>query len=260
MLKYLVGRENPTRDEMYPLELGHFDEHRNQVYNPYYIADDYTMTTIHIDYTHLGWVYDGVNPNGRPDYVDQAGNPLHYLHPTICPRMWDIRYYSRGLTQALADNGLFDPETNWPDDLATPQETRDAWPFRVTVNNYQHIPADLSHLKVMLVFAEKDHVQAAPDKPHIRQAYDGFKNVAQLAWVRLNPDRAYATAINPIYGVEMPDTPANTAPGDWTQAESYGFTGVTAATKYEIPVAAVAEMADRVRADDWSANLSNVLD
>ena len=44
------------------------------------------------------------------------------------------------------------------------------------------------------------------------------------------------------------DNPANTEPDDWMDAEAWGFPGVTPQAKYDIPVAAVAEMADRVRA------------
>ena len=53
-VKYLVGRENPTRDEMYPLELGHFDDQRNPVYNPFYDEDDYSPTTVTVDYSTIG--------------------------------------------------------------------------------------------------------------------------------------------------------------------------------------------------------------
>lgn len=258
-LRYLVGRENPTRDEMYPLEIGHFTDTREQIENPHYHPDGYTPTTVEVDYAGLAWIDDGVTPHGRPDYVDGEGNPLGYLHPVICPKMWNRRYYSRALTAALVDSGVLDPQTNWPADLATPQQAREAWSERITVHNYPRIPAALSQLKVMLVFAAKDHVQAAPDKPHIRQAYDGFKGRAALPWVRLNPDRVYARAVNPAYGSEMPDTPANTAPGHWMNAEAYGFPGVTGDTKYEIPLAAIAEMADRVRSEDWRPDLDAVL-
>lgn len=257
-LKYFVGRENPTRDEMYALELGHFDEHRNQIFNPHYHAEDYTRTTIHVDYSKIGWVYDGLHPTGRPDFLDDHGQPAHLTHPTICPTPFNTRFYSRGLTQALLDNGALTLD-NWPDDLATPRMTQDVWPFRTTVHNYPKIALEIPDLKVMLTFAEMDHVQAAPDKPHIRQAYDGLRKTAGLEWVRLNPDRVYAEAMDPVYASAVSDNPANTEPADWMDAEAWGFGGVTSQAKYDIPVAAVAEMADRVRADDWSDDLDNVL-
>ena len=55
-------------------------------------------------------------------------------------------------------------------------------------------------LKVMLVFAQEDHAQAAQDKPHIHQAFQGFRFEARL-WVRLNPDRAYVQSLIPTAGM-----------------------------------------------------------
>ncbi|MBD3236171.1 MAG: hypothetical protein GF330_05680 [Candidatus Eisenbacteria bacterium] len=254
MLRYFVGRENPTRDEMYPLELGYFDAVRNQIYNPFYDASQYTRTTVEIDYERVGWIENEIHPLGRPDFLDDQGRPLGLLHPEIVPRMWERRYYSRGLTQALHENGALDT-LDWPADLATPRQTQEAWPFRTTVHNYGAIGVALPELRVLLTFATKDHVQAAPDKPHIRQAYDGFRKTAGLTWVRLNPDRAYALALDPSYGAQMPDNPANEEPGTWMEAESWGYPGVTAQTKYDLPVAGVAEMADRTRAGEWAYDL-----
>jgi hypothetical protein len=39
---------------MYPLELGHFDDQRNPVYNPFYDEDDYSPTTVTVDYSTIG--------------------------------------------------------------------------------------------------------------------------------------------------------------------------------------------------------------
>ena len=61
----------------------------------------------------------------------------------------------------------------------------------------------------------------------------------------------------------FPDNPANTEPADWlTQAESWGFSDRLAGqmTARTIPLAGVAEMADRVQAEDWTPDLQNVLD
>jgi hypothetical protein len=258
-VKYLIGRENPTIDEMYPLELGYYDDDRNPVFNPYYHPEDYTPTTIHVDYSTIGWLQNDVYPEGRP-YFAVASGPDHILSEKR-PQMWGKRYYSRALTQALLDNGALTLE-NWPDDLATPEETQAAWPYRTTVHNYPLLATSAPQLKVMLVFATDDHVQAAPDKPHIRQAYDGFRKTAGL-WVRLNPDFAYVQSMT---GVEegdrrFPDNAANTEPNDWMNAREWGYRGAygSSLVTRSVPLAAIAEMADRVRADDWSPDLDEVL-
>jgi hypothetical protein len=56
----------------------------------------------------------------------------------------------------------------------------------------------------------------------------------------------------------FPDNDANTEPGDWyAEAESWGFADRLAEqmTNRSIPYACIAEMADRVRADNWAPNL-----
>ncbi len=253
-VKYLVGRENPTRDEMYPLEIGYFDDNRHPVLNPFYDEDDYSPTTLTVDYSTVGW-YDDGQSRPRPYFAAKDTLPGHILHPTISPRLFGKRYYSHAITQALLDNGALTPE-NWPGDLATPAETQDHWPFRTTVHNYPNIGTALPNLKVMIVFSKDDHVQAARTKPHIHQAWDGFRKAAGL-WVRMNPDRAYANSVNSDYQLNFPDNHAQNEPNDWIYIRDYGFpTGP--GTREDIWLASVAEMADRVQENNWDADLDSV--
>jgi len=256
-LKYFVGRENPTMAEMYPLEIGHFDERRQPVYNPYYDHEGYTPTSIAVDYSHLNWVQNASFPEGRPIFEVPGGED--YVLDDKGPNINGRRWFSHSLTQALLDNGVFTLDT-WPEDVATPQQTGDFWPYRITVDNYAMIGEKLPELRVVLPFATYDHVQTAPDKPHVRQAYDGFRKTAGL-WTRLNCDLAYIQAeVHPSASLAggFPDNDANTEPGDWAaEAEAWGFEGRLAGemTAKTIPIACVAEMADRVRADYWAPNL-----
>ena len=257
-VKYLVGRENPTRDEMYPLELGHFDDQRNPVYNPFYDEDDYSPTTVTVDYSTVGWYQADPQSPGRPYFAAGNGLPEHVLHETISPTMWGKRYYSHAITQALLDNGALTLE-NWPENLATPAETQATWPFRITVHNYPAFVTQAPNLKVMLIFAQDDHVQAAETKPHIHQAWDGFTDAAGLSWVRMNPDLAYVQAINSSYGAGFPDNPANSEPADWHNIRSWGFPAGPGGIREDVWLASVAEMADRVREDNWEDDLDEVL-
>ncbi|MFC2106183.1 hypothetical protein ACFLS0_05495 [Candidatus Bipolaricaulota bacterium] len=260
-LKYFVGRENPTMAEMYPLEIGHFDDARNPIYNPFYDPSGYTSTSIAVDYSTLGWIQNAAYPEGRPVFRVPAGTD--YVLDDKGPTIDGVRWFSPALTQALLDNGVF-TQANWPADLATPQQTAAFWPYRVPVEHYAAIGEKLPDLHVLIPFASRDHVQAAPDKPHIRQAYDGFHKTAGL-WTRLNCDLVYVQS--EIHGSAsladgFPDNDANTEPLDWlTQAESWGFADRLAGqmTARTIPLAGIAEMVDRVHADNWSANLTVVL-
>jgi hypothetical protein len=109
----------------------------------------------------------------------------------------------------------------------------------------------------MLVFARFDHVQPANDKPHIHQAYDGFSKAAGL-WVRLNPDSSYVDWVSPQIGSGYLDHPANQEPVDWREIESWGYKNQAGASQL-VPLAAVAEMADRSRSGNWNEDLSDLL-
>ena len=122
----------------------------------------------------------------------------------------------------------------------------------------------LPDFRVLLTYAAYDHVQAAPDKPHIRQAYDGFRKRAGL-WTRLNCDLSYVQFEiheSASFAGGFPDNDANTEPADWfADAESWGFAGKLAGemTAQTVPLACIAEMADRVRADIWEPNQESII-
>ncbi len=260
-LKYFVGRENPTMAEMYPLEIGHFGGRQTPIYNPYYNHEGYTATSLDVDYSHLAWVQNESFPEGRPVFEVPGGED--YILDDKGPNIGGKRFFSHALTQALLANGAFTIES-WPDDLATPNQTRHFWPYRTPVENFAAIGDKLPELRVLLPFAAYDHVQAAPDKPHIRQAYDGFRKTAGL-WTRLNCDLSYVQfEIHESASLNggFPDNDANTEPADWyADAESWGFDGKLAGelTARTIPLACIAEMADRVRVDNWKPNLESII-
>ena len=263
-VKYLVGRENPTVDTITAVEVGYFDDAGQPVLNPLYdYPDDYTPTAINLDYSSIRWDADYVDEArghvGRP-YFDLNGNEVldggdHALGPQV-PKMYGKRFYSAALTQALLDNGALS-EADWPADLGTPSEAAELWPYRSSVQRYPDLATRTPNLKVLLVFAMSDHVQPAADKPHIHQAYDGFYHGAGL-WTRLNPDQTYVAALSAELGDLVPEHPANTEPADWLEIEGWGYPN-RAGSQVLVPLAAVAEMADRVHEDRWDADLDRVL-
>ena len=255
-VKYFVGRENPTRDEMYALECGHFDDQRNPVFNPYYDPAGFTPTSISIDYSRIGWIQNETYPQGMPFFEVPADDD--YILSGHGPDMEGKRFFSRALTRALLENGIFTLDT-WPDDLAKPEQTDSFWPYRITVNNYHYFKDHLSNLKVMLVFARDDHVLSAPDKPHIHQAYYGFHHTANL-WVRLNADEVYFLDLDETL-TEYPENAANTEPADWMDARQWGYPAEYGSELYVHTgsLAGIAEMADRVQANNWSDNLDQIL-
>jgi len=258
-VKYLVGRENPTRDEMYPLEIGYFDgssNEANKVHNYFWDEDGYQPDTVFVDYSTVGWYQPPDEPVGRPYFAAKDGIPEHILAHDKTPKVGNVRYYSQGLTRALLANGALSL-VSWPQDIATPAQVDAFWPYRIVVHNYPAFLTKAPDLKVMLVFARYDHVQAADTKPHIHQAWDGFHNTANL-WVRMNPDYVYMQSVNSDYSPNVfPDNTANQEPVDWDFIEDFGFPA-DYSVRLDTWLAAVAEMADRVYTNNWNNDLNSV--
>jgi hypothetical protein len=263
-VQYFVGRENPTVDTLSCLEAGFLNDDGQPVYNPFYnYPTSYSSAAINLTYTNVRWdatytdEHTGIMGRAYLD-LDSSGNisTSDYVLSWRVPVIFGKRYYSVALTQSLLDNGALTLST-WPADLATPEEAARDWPFRQSTGRYVDLRSKMPDLEVMLVFAQVDHVQAAPDKPHIHQAFQGFRFEAG-GWVRLNPDRAYVQALMPDAGEDFPDNPANTQPDDWMQIGTYAYPGQGTAAR-QVPLAAVAEMADRTHYGRWDENLGQVL-
>lgn len=265
-LQYYIGNENPTVDTISCLEIGYYNEAGQPVYNPFYLyPSSYSATALTLNFANLRWdpTYTGSHSKaaGRP-YLDLDGSGSistgDYVFDGQIPVMFGKRYYSTALTQALLDYGVLFLDT-WPADLAKPQEADQAWSFRQSPGRFAVMQNNnvVQDLKVMLVFARNDHAQVAQDKPHVHQAYQGFRFEARL-WVRLNPDWVYVQSLIPKAGLEFPDNPANTQPTDWAQIEDYAYPSQGQARRL-VPLAAVSEMADRAHAGRWDENLGQVL-
>jgi len=263
-VRYFIGRENPTVDTLACLEAGFIDDTGQAVNNPFYnYPASYNSSDITLAYTNARW--DPAYKNSHTiasggAYLDLDGSgdisADDYILSGKVPILYGKRYYSSALTQALLDNGSLTLSA-WPADLATPQEAASDWPSRQSPGRYLEIGSKMPDLKVMLVFAQVDYAQAAQDKPHIHQAFQGLRFEARL-WVRLNSDRAYAMALIPTAGDEFPDNPANTQPADWMQVGAYAYPGQEDAGSL-VPLAAVAEMADRSHFGRWDENLGQAL-
>jgi hypothetical protein len=263
-VQYLVGNENPTVDVLAGLEAGYMDDSGEPIYNPFYnYPASYTPSSIDLNYSNIRW--DATYTDTRTDFVGRAYFDLdgsNDITATDLVLNWKVpvilgkRYYSVALTQALFENGALSL-SNWPVDLATPEEAARDWPYRQSPSRYVDLRSKMPDLKVMLVFAQNDHAQAAQDKPHIHQAFQGFRFESRL-WVRMNPDRAYMQASIPSAGDEYPDNPANTQPDDWLQIGAYAYPRQVSSAS-GVPLAALAEMADRTHFGRWDENLGQVL-
>jgi len=281
-LSYFIGREVPTIDTIACQEIGYHTLAGLPVFNPLYVYPmDYSSTSLLTNYANLRWdpAYTSNESKavGRP-YLDLDGNGSigsgDYIFDGQIPVMFGKRYYSATLTQALLSNGSLSLAT-WPSDLAKPDEAAQAWKIRQTAGLFAAMQNDeiLQNMKAMLVFADNEHAQVATDKPHIHQMYQGLRFEARL-WVRLNPDRVYVQSLfqnaatsaagstsitpTPLPMLDFPDNPANTQPADWSLVGAYAYPSGGQSDQL-VPLAAVAEMADRTHSGIWDENLGQVL-
>jgi len=112
------------------------------------------------------------------------------------------------------------------------------------------------NLNAMYVFATTDHVQTAIDKPHIHQAFDGFRETTGLP-SRINPDCTYVEALTgPGEGSVIPDNPE---PAAWMVVRNWGYRAPGDNLAALVWLAAISEIRDRsyydVRDDDLDGAL-----
>jgi len=99
----------------------------------------------------------------------------------------------------------------------------------------------------------RDHVQAMPGKPHIRQAFEGWDRGGRMGADQSSP--AYLLEVDPdLNASELPDNLPNMPPADWADPDSYCMPeSISADGIYQL--AAIWQMADRAQAAKWQLYL-----
>jgi len=292
-LRYLVQWESPVSSQIATVDLGGprqdctLGSERVMSVNPWY--QGYGPLAVVVDHSALA--YNPANPV-HPVFWDGNGNGTYdtVLDPNTGCQSPDLNLdgvldtnedfpltayedvggravYSRPATHAMAVQGIIPGP--WPSTIATPIQADAYWDLREAVRLYTTATLKIPDLRGMTLSSTNDHVQIAVDRPHIHQAFDGWR--AANGWVRINPGRAYVVEVNPALSTrtDLPDNAPNTAPTNWAVG---GVTlrlidisrrrepgSVSGETSYTYPddldrvyeAAAVHEMADRVRAGRW---------
>lgn len=263
-VEYFVGYENPTEDTLICLETGYWDGRGGKETNPFYqYPSAYDPLDIKLNFGTLNW--DDVFTDdtsllpGRP-FLDLDGDTQlsdeDFLFNGTVPVIEGKRFYSASLIQDLVEVGALTLES-WPTTLAKPDEALTFWTFRQSISHYPALVLQAPNLKVMLVFSNNDHAQVADDKPHIHQAYQGFRFTSLLRWVRLNPDRSYLQQITASRYL-FADNPANTQPQDWSEIVNWSID--SSEISWEgASLAALAEMSDRTHTGRWDENLGSLI-
>jgi len=280
-LKYIIQWESPVCSQFATTNLGGvqilcggLDEYW-RVVNPRYQA--YGSLEVEIDYSQLEFnlagsyqifldgdgdgVYTtnivGATPWITPDVdgdgvlTDSEDFPLSAYEDGIK----DV--YSRQATQAFLDYDIFelsDPTNSWPNFIATPAEADAYWDIREAVRMYGDAFSNVPLLEGMVLGSVVDHVQTAPDFPHIHQMFDGWNHHGK--WIQINPSPAYMQEVSPlmVLRTDLPDNTANMEPVDWTDSSAYLMAEDISDDIYQM--AAILQMADRAHDASTSALLN----
>jgi hypothetical protein len=194
-LGWIVNWESPVGDGMPNVDAG-VNSKPNPAYDP--TTGKFDVSLLRFDQLletnegDLGAFYFDINGNEDFNLVTDYPANYHYFLGRC--------YYSEWIRDAADNLGI-----SYPDHIASAQETRVFWYYR---NGEKWIDSVLYHNPELMFIVEAgvvDHVQGAPDHPHILNQYNGFLD-ANARFIRLNPDRSY---VEDIVGREVEDAADN---------------------------------------------------
>jgi hypothetical protein len=267
-LAFYASMESPYGEGNVNIELGGRDQGVNPAYNP---------QTGELDLTKLAWsdelapgppqrwqaggsglkgaLFFDLNGDGR--FSQERDFPANVFIQDLGqgPRAW----YTPRLIGEAESRKLFKPAR--PDHIPTLAESTEYWRWRDAAGSIGEAVRNCPGVAVIVYANERDHVQVAPDHPHILTQVEGFRE-AGAKFVRLNPDRAYVERIlrnGPALNRTQRPFPDNDAGKSWSRANIREGLEPDAFPMGPYMQAAVCELADRVQSGRWSKNLDAVL-
>jgi len=265
-LAWYVSMESPYGDGAVDVILG---SRRNRL-NPAYDPNTGILNLSHLAYdpdfqvrpfgagrgrgpstpSPYGSLFFDMNGNGQVD-----GDEDFMLQPLLFdlgagPRSW----YAVQLMREAHRRNLFGNLR--PTHIPTLEESIEFWRYRDATGLIGDAVRNVPKVAVIVIANETDHVQIAPDHPHITAQVNAFQRVG-AKFIRLNPDRSYTEW---IVGREAPAVPDNDA------GLTYHAPTIAAALcpdgavpKQLLSPAAMCELADRVQAGNFESNLGQIL-
>ncbi len=268
-LAFYASMESPYGEGNVNIELGGRDQGLNPAYN--------AQTGV-LDVSKLAWSSDlppgpprrwqdngfglrgalffDLDGDGR--FSEAADYPANTFVQDLGqgPKAW----YTPRLVRQAEQRKLYGDEC--PAHVPTLAESTEYWHWRDAAGSLGDAVRKCPNVAVIVYANERDHVQAAPDHPHILAQVEGFRQ-AEAKFVRLNPDRAYVECILASGGASSGQTPPrfpdNAAGSVWTRENIPNGLEPADWPMQPYMQAAVCELADRVQAGNWTDNLDAVL-
>jgi len=173
--------------------------------------------------------------------------------PMYNPGGGTMFWYSIRLLREAERRSLFGDSK--PAHIPTAEEAVEFWRYRDATGLVPEAVRKITNLAVIIVANEDDHMQVAPDHPHICIQANAFQK-AGAHFVRVNPDRAY---IQWLVGESRPGLVDNDAGTLYSPKTIRAALCPNEAAHRILQVAAMCELADRVQADNFEPNLDRVL-
>lgn len=267
-LGWIVNWESPVGDGAANVEAGGKTTGLNPAYNTNNNSYDYSKLRWN-DTLTAGIVTSGTKPpvittlRGNM-YYDINGNTLYDSGDfKLSPRVDTVGgvtrvYYSNGVLDTAYKKNLF--PASKPTFIPTLTENVEYWLWRNGEYWFNSAIQFIPNLMFCIVASVEDHVQIAPNYPHVLLQYNSMKT-AKSRFVRLNPDRAY---VEHIVGSAFPTAADNDAFAAFTYStvitglEPRGA-GVGGLKSDQSLAAAMCELADRTQTNNLQTNLNAVI-
>jgi hypothetical protein len=260
-LAWIVNWESPVGDGIPTAIAGNRGgpdaDPPNPLINPAYNPADHTFDWDKLKYSGdvyfsfdntkiEGGLYFDVNDNSSPDFgTDYVLNGLVYKNKV---------YYTAQAVYEAELRGVY--PANRPVHFPAYSNTLLFWQQRNGIYWIDTIGAYNQDILFIIEAADQDHVQTAPNHPHIVIQYNAFID-AGAKFVRLNPDRAY---VNDILGREQPDARDNPAFMDIDYGNVVGALQPIGSVSLNVGIyASACELADRVYYGNYAYNLDEVI-
>jgi hypothetical protein len=264
-----VAWEPPAGDQFVAKELG-LGAGQDSI-NIHYEPGSCAAVSCAVDYSTLSIdlstpdVVDDPKPGGIERFLpgtvffdddgDGGMDPGEYVvHPLWGPLIQpggNQAYFSLDLSRALQRRELRVTPLADTSAAATYWSERD--PSAGSPNYYANALLNVDSLSVIVIGSKKDHLQSAPDHPHIVLEITGWRD-AGCSWIRLNPDAAYVSEAGGVAGAENPANTMVTFGDVVGRLHDEGQPESATAKR-----AAVMEIADRIHSGVWEPDLDQPL-
>ncbi|MCP5111137.1 MAG: hypothetical protein GY953_09905, partial [bacterium] len=197
-----------------------------------------------------GSLFFDIDQDGRYDPATDFRHQPSRFDPGSGPKFW----YSLRLLREARKRNLFG--SSRPAHIPAIEEAVEFWRYRDATGLVGDAVRKIPNLGVIVVANTRDHMQLAPDHPHIRIQVNAFEK-AGARFIRLNPDRAY---VEWLVGEPRPGVSDNDAGNRYTPRSILpAVCPNDVAHRTLLQLAALCELADRVQAANFKPNLDSVL-